>query len=364
MRSMGYPMNSSHSGPQGVVRALLTACLACLVLLPGAAARAGTVGPRVTTGGVQHVRGTAALLTGNVTPNGTDTMYYFQYGPTTAYGTQTPTVDVGSGNTKVRVGQSVTHLVSGTTYHYRIVGLPAGKPPIVGHDKTFIAGHKHTGLTFKFAKTTVTQVFGRSFLISGTLSGTGAGNHAVALQASPYPYLEPFENVGAAGSTNGAGAFSFRVSHLALSTQFRVVTLDKLPIYSPIYRVSLAVHVNLHVAKTKRTGYVRLYGTVAPARNGAHVSFQLQRAARPHGKNESSVRLQTVATTKLKRGGHTYSRFSSVVQIHTAGHYRAAVKLGKGPYASGASSYVTIRTVAPATKRGHHKRAKKHKKHK
>ena len=80
------------------------------------------------------------------------------------------------------------------------------------------------------------------------------------------------------------------------------------------------------------------------------------------GKKEKEVKLATVATTTLKRGGHTYSRFSSVVQIRAAGHYRAYVKLGKGPYVSGASSYVTIRTVAPVTKRVHHKHAKKHKK--
>ena len=357
-------MSSSHTGRRNASRALLLACLASLALLPGAAARAATIGPRVATGGVQHVRGATAMLTGTVTPNGTETSYDFQYGLTTAYGAQTPTVNAGSGKTKVRVGQSVAGLISGATYHYRIVGLPAGKPPILGRDKTFVAGHKHTGLTFKFAKTSVTQVFGTSFLISGTLSGTGAGNHAIALQASPYPYLEPFENVGATGATNAAGAFSFRVSHLATSTQFRVVTLDKLPIYSPTYRVSLAVHVILHVAKTNRTGFVRLYGTVLPARNGAHVSFQLQKAARPHGKNESTVKLSTVATTTLKRGGHTFSRFSSVVPIHAAGHYRAYVKLGKGPYVSGASSYVTIRTVVPATKRVHHKHSKHAKKHK
>jgi hypothetical protein len=344
------------------LRALLLACLASLALLPAGAANATTTGPHITTGGVQHVHGSTAMLTGTVLPNGTDTTYYFQYGLTTAYGAQTPTVDAGLGKAKVKVGQAVAGLVTGATYHYRIVGVPAGKPPILGHDKTFVAGHKHAGLTFKFAKSSVTQVFGTSFLISGTLSGTGAGNHAISLQASPYPFLEPFETVGAAGATNGAGAFSFRVSHLAVSTQFRVVTLDKLPIYSPIYKVSLALHVILHVAKTSRPGFVRMYGTVLPARTGAHISFQLQKPARPHGKKEKEVKLATVATTTLKHGGKTYSRFSRVVEIRAAGHYRAYLKLGKGAFVSGASSFVTIHTVAPSSKAVHNKRTRKHKK--
>ena len=50
---------------------------------------AGIGAPIVATGGVAHVRGTSAVLNGTVDPHGAATTYYFQYGPTIAYGKQT-----------------------------------------------------------------------------------------------------------------------------------------------------------------------------------------------------------------------------------------------------------------------------------
>jgi len=67
------------------------------------------------------VGATTATLSGGVYPNGLDTTYYWQYGPTTSYGAQTGTVDIGDGQAPVQVPGALTGLVPGTSYHYRLV---------------------------------------------------------------------------------------------------------------------------------------------------------------------------------------------------------------------------------------------------
>ncbi len=337
-------MRSIEIGRRILLSAALLACVAWALPAGSLAATAGPK-PHVATGAARHVRGSSALLTGVVYPEGTETSYYFQYGTSTAYGSQTPTLVAGNGTAKVAVGQSITGLTPGLTYHFRLVGIAGGKTVGSGRDRNFVAGAKSERLEFKLVRTKTADVFGTPFVITGTLTGLGSGNQAIALQASPYPYLEPFVTVGAPGATNAAGAFSFRVSNLALSTQFRVVTLGKLPVYSQVLTQSVAVHVSLHV-KASGSGLVRLYGTVSPAKVGAQIVFQLQKPTRPHGKSESSVRLVTVASGVLGRGTSTFSRFSKIVKIVHGGRYVATVKLTKGPLASGTSNSIVLRGSA------------------
>jgi hypothetical protein len=177
------------------------------------------------------------------------------------------------------------------------------------------------------------------------------------LQASPYPYLEPFVNIGATGTTNAAGAFAFRVRNLTGDTQFRVATLGKLPIYSPVVTEQVALNVTLRAEPTKRVGFVRLYGFVTPTKVGTPIVFQLEKAIRPSGASEKSTRYVTEFTTTLKRGGQTFSRFSSVVEIHHAGRYQAVVKLAKGPLESGTSNSLVIHETVP--KRAKHQRRRR-----
>jgi hypothetical protein len=342
---------SSKISLRSALGATLLASMA-LLLLP-AGSQAAALKTHVSTGPATHLRGSTALLTGLVLPAGNETSYYFKYGPTIAYGAQTPTAAAGNGTAKVPVGQPVVGLAPGVTYHYTLVAL-AGGITIVGHDRTFVAGGApSTRLVFSIAKASAANLFGKPFLISGTLLGIGGANAPIALQESPYPYLEPFVNVGAPGTTNAVGAFSFRISNLEMNTQFRVVTLGTLPVYSPFVTEHVALNVTLHAAPTKRQGFVHLYGFVAPAQTGKPILFQLEKATRPRGASENSTRFVTEFTTKLKRSGSTFSRFSAIVEIRHAGRYRAVVKLGKGPLMSGTSNSVVIHSTVPkGTKRG------------
>ena len=92
--------------------------------------------PTVTTGSASGVTQSAATLTGTVNPNGQSTDYWFEYGTTTSYGTQTSQQSAGSGSSTVNVSRSITGLSPGTTYHFRLVAQNATDTSH-GSDKAF-----------------------------------------------------------------------------------------------------------------------------------------------------------------------------------------------------------------------------------
>ena len=114
------------------------AALAIMIaaLLPGRAA-ADFNGPLVRTDPATAVTDTTATLNGLLDANGRDTLYAFQYGPTTRYGGQTPTQRTDQ-HQKGAVSAAVTGLTPGTVYHYRLVAQHAGRFGVFsGGDQTF-----------------------------------------------------------------------------------------------------------------------------------------------------------------------------------------------------------------------------------
>ena len=94
-----------------------------VLALPAAAHAAGA--PRVTTGGAREIGYASAVLAGSINPNGANTSYYFQYGPTKAYGSQTSIADAGSGTSANNVRLAIAGLQPITVYHYRLVAVNA-----------------------------------------------------------------------------------------------------------------------------------------------------------------------------------------------------------------------------------------------
>ncbi|HMH47798.1 MAG TPA: hypothetical protein VK538_08795 [Solirubrobacteraceae bacterium] len=327
-----------------------------LLGLPSAASAAKTAprAPLVSTGGVKQARGSTATLLGAVNPHGLVTSYHFQYGPTVAYGSQTTPGSIPAGFAKVTVGQVVGGILRG--YHYRLVASNASGSKN-GRDRIY-SPKKTTSSKFTLAKSSGPTVFGSPYTLTGTLSGTGAGNRGIELQASPFPFLAAFEAVGApivtkaVGAFSSVGAFSFHVASLSTTTQFRVNTLDLRPVYSPIVTQHVAVRVILKVRSSRRRGFVRLYGTVAPAEVGARVSFQLRKPARP-GKSEKTsertTKFVTQFTSSVKRGTQKVSRFSAIVRIRTGGRYRAYVQPKKGAVVAGSSATVLLHSASGST---------------
>ncbi len=91
-----------------------------------------TAGPVLGGEFVTKVTSESVTLNVPLDPNGDDTRYYFQFGPTLSYGFEVPVVapgvDIGSVSGVQNVSVHVqTHLVAGTFYHYRVVVLQGGE---------------------------------------------------------------------------------------------------------------------------------------------------------------------------------------------------------------------------------------------
>ncbi|HWG28082.1 hypothetical protein [Actinospica sp.] len=79
--------------------------------------------PVVTTGAATNVTSTGASLNSTINPEGLDTMYRYEYGTTTAFGTVIGPFDAGSGSTATaQPPQAITGLTAATTYYYRACG--------------------------------------------------------------------------------------------------------------------------------------------------------------------------------------------------------------------------------------------------
>jgi hypothetical protein len=324
-------------------RRVAAACCGLLaaISMPAGAAVSTPPTPRVATGSATQILTSSAQLNAVVNPNGIATGYFFQYGPSTTYGLQTPTVSVGNGTIAAKVGQPISGLTQGIVYHYRVVGLYGAGQLVFGRDRIFTP--KVTPPKLELSKIGNVTV-GTPFILSGTLSGFGSAHRTVMLQASPFPYLQSFTAIGVPGTTDALGRFAFRVGNLTRSTEFRVVAFDLTPAYSPVLRVGAAPRVTFH-ARSSKAGLVRLYGTVSPTTVGAHVYIQLQKPMRPGPKSseETATRFVTQFVTVVKRATSTTSRFSTIVRVRRGGRYRAYVRLKPGRLVSGYStSTVTL----------------------
>jgi hypothetical protein len=99
---------------------------------------AGHPPPAVATGPATQVTSSAATVTGVINPNGENTTYEFQYGPTTSYTFQTIATTLPAGAAPVSVAARLTSLAAGTVLHYRIVALHGTTVSSVGIDQVFM----------------------------------------------------------------------------------------------------------------------------------------------------------------------------------------------------------------------------------
>jgi hypothetical protein len=323
--------NDTRRGRRTILVSALALALGVLVWLP-AAGQAAQAPPTASTSGVAKVSYSSAILFGDIDAKGAGTNYVFQYGTTIAYGAQSPLAAGGNATTSVRVSQAISGLQASTLYHYRIVAFgPTGTA--LGKDRTFTTTKIPLSLQLIGAPNPV--VFGSPFFVEGTLAGTGGANHAIVLQANPFPYTAGFQTVGNPELTNATGGFSFPYLGLLDNAQLRVVTVGLPVVVSPTVLESVAVKATFHVHSTKRRGYVRLYGTVTPAEVGAQVGFQLLKPG------HASI---NQGGTSVKAGSATVSSFSAVVRVRHPGLYRALIKVAAdGAHVSSYSPPVLVR---------------------
>lgn len=123
------PLSSRYAVPVMVLVAVLFATAGIGVASSHQAPSGQTQAPTAVTA-------TGATLQGLVDPGGETTRYWFQYGPTAAYGGFTPVANAGKGDAQIAVSSAVTGLQPQTSYHVRIVAWAKGKI-LPGADLTF-----------------------------------------------------------------------------------------------------------------------------------------------------------------------------------------------------------------------------------
>jgi hypothetical protein len=318
-----------HVTPLKLIGAALI-LIAGLIAMASSANAATVPAPSASTGGVSSLSYSAATLHGHVDPHGQATNYFFQYGHTRRYGAQSPLAPAGSAHASLAVSQAIGGLTPLTVYHYRIVAVSAGGATL-GSDQSFTTPKIPLSVAIVGVPNPVP--FGGPFVVEGTLSGTGSGNHQVRLEANAFPYIGGFQPVGNTELTSATGGFSFPFVGLLQNTQLRVVTVGKPFVASPIIIEGVAVRVAVHVHATRRRGFARIYGTVAPAEVGAQVGFQLLKPGH---------RSVNVGGTVVKAGTATVSRFSRVIHVRH-GLYKVLVRVTDGAHVSAYSSPLSIR---------------------
>ncbi|HET8979206.1 MAG TPA: fibronectin type III domain-containing protein, partial [Solirubrobacteraceae bacterium] len=141
----------------------------------------------------ESVTATAATLTGGVYPNGNDTTYWWQYGPTTAYGEQTPATDAGAGTAPVAASGTLSDLLPATTYHYRLVAANSAGTTY-GYDYTLTTPSADSASNDAQPASGGTGSGGSTSGSGGSTSGSGGSTSGSGGSSS-----------GSGGSGSGAG---------------------------------------------------------------------------------------------------------------------------------------------------------------
>jgi hypothetical protein len=158
--------------------------------------------PQAVTGAASGVTPTSATLNGTVNPSSRATSWYFEYGPSTSYGTKTPTKDAGSGTSPVAVSAQVTGLTTGRTYHFRLVATSdAGTSR--GADQTFVASAAPTVTT-----KTATNVKDTSATLNGSVDPNGNATtfYVEYGTSTSYGTKTPAASAGSGTSTKSVSA--------------------------------------------------------------------------------------------------------------------------------------------------------------
>jgi hypothetical protein len=104
---------------------------------------AGNPPPAVATGPASQIGKNAATVTAVVSPNKQATTYYFQYGTSPVYGSQTLAATVPAGTVPVTVSAVLQGLEARTIFHYRIVASHGNTLPQPGADASFMTLPRH-----------------------------------------------------------------------------------------------------------------------------------------------------------------------------------------------------------------------------
>jgi phosphodiesterase/alkaline phosphatase D-like protein len=194
------------------VSALACACAALALLAPAAMADSE---PVPSTGNATAISSTSATLNGTVNPEGQSTSYYFEYGTTTSYGSQTATAGAGAGTADVKVSTSLVTLAPNTTYHYRLVATN-GSGTALGSDVSFKTPKPPAPVAVARQAANVTQT---AATVSGTVDPEGQPT-SYAFQYGTSTAYGAQTPSASAGSGTKATVVSTSIAALAPNTTY------------------------------------------------------------------------------------------------------------------------------------------------
>ncbi|MBK7173456.1 MAG: fibronectin type III domain-containing protein [Bacteroidales bacterium] len=170
--------------------------------------------PAVTTLAATAITSTSATLNGTVNPSGLATTYYFQYGTTTSYGSVTSTISAGSGTSAVTVSANISGLITGQTYHFRLVATNTDGTSN-GSDLTFVPGGAILTTTAVSSITMSTAVSGGTITTDGGSAITARG---VCWSTTASPVATGLHTTDGSGT----GTFSSSITGLSSNTTYHV----------------------------------------------------------------------------------------------------------------------------------------------
>jgi hypothetical protein len=283
--------------------------------------------PVVSSGHATALTQTSATLTGTVNPEGEATSYSFQYGTSTAYGSQTPAASAGSGTRSVSASAPLSGLAPNTTYHYRLTATSVNGTTF-GHDVAFRTARPPAGVTLGALSGTIT--FGDLTSLSGRVLPPVPSHPTVTLQSAPSAG-GPWVDTGVVGAASN-GTYTFSRLAPSANTYYRALSDGAT---SPTVLVSVRFRVGLLVSGRHplRGNTVRFHGRVGPGHNFHRVLVQW---LGPRG------HWNTIKRTRLRGAGGGLSFYSVRVRIERSGRYRVVVP-PDATHARGVSTTVRIR---------------------
>jgi hypothetical protein len=154
---------------------------------------------------------TSVTLSGGVYPNQLDTRYWWEYGPTSAYGQTTTPTDIGAGTAVVGVTDTITGLTPGVDYHFALVasnsaGTVSDGPDGTTIDSAIVPGVLSPKVTITSAPPATTSKTGG--WVAFSVTGSTVGRLTCVLDAKRTPCREG----------------SARFSHLSAGRHLMVIT--------------------------------------------------------------------------------------------------------------------------------------------
>lgn len=165
--------------------------------------------PAVTTAPATGVTSSGATLNGSVNPNGQQTSYAFQWGPTSRYGHETSLTSAGAGTTSQSVSAALSGLQPGTNYHFRIIAMSASGTS-VGTDRSFTTSGTRPAPSPapKAATGSATSIGASTATVTGTVNPNGQSTTSY-FEYGPTPdygFETAPSNAGAGSSDEPASA--------------------------------------------------------------------------------------------------------------------------------------------------------------